>query len=166
MDGDEQQENRRSLAADRATEIRNYIERLISLLGEHPECELKREWPRNTPYHKAEMVKDIQATANSAIALGKEKYIVVGGDQQTRAIVGCNPVDYDDASIRQLLEQYLDPVPEFEVLSLKSRRFRSLTLSLSGSATFFREGANPRRAKPNLFGRRSGLDQAWRGRYG
>lgn len=120
MDVDEQQENRRSLAADRATEIRNYIERLISLLGEHPECELKTEWPRNTPYHKAEMVKDIQATANSAIALGKEKYIVVGADQQTRTIVGCNPVDYDDASIRQLLEQYLDPVPEFEVLSLKS----------------------------------------------
>ena len=66
------------------------------------------------------MVKDIQATANSAVTRDKEKYIVVGADQQTRTITGCNPADYDDASIRQLLEQYLDPVPEFEVLSLKS----------------------------------------------
>src|SRR6185369_6993825 len=82
--------------------------------------ELKKNWPRNTPYHKAEVVKDIQATANSSIPVGKDKYIVVGADQQTRTITGCNPNDYDDASIRQLLEQYLDPVPEFEVLSLKS----------------------------------------------
>jgi hypothetical protein len=114
------QRNTTGLAVDRATAIRDYVEQIISVLGEHPECELKRDWPRNTPFHKAELVKDIQATANSAITPGKEKYIVVGADQQTRTITGCNPVDYDDASIRQLLEQYLDPVPDFEVLSLKS----------------------------------------------
>lgn len=108
------------LAVDRATRIRDYVEKLISLLGEHPECELKRDWARNTPFHKAEMVKDIQATANAAATPDKEKYIVVGADQQTRTITGCDPAEYDDASIRQLLEQYLDPVPEFEVLSLKS----------------------------------------------
>jgi hypothetical protein len=116
----QRQETDRTLAADRATEIRDYVERLISLVGEHPECELKKSWPRTTPYHKAEVVKDIQATANSSITPGKNKYIVIGADQQTRTITGCNSSDYDDASIRQLLEQYLDPVPEFEVLSLKS----------------------------------------------
>lgn len=108
-----------NLAVDRAVRIRDYVEKLVSLVGEHPECELKTSWTRGTPFHRAEVVKDIQATANS-VAPNKEKYIVVGVDQQTRAITGCNPADYDDASIRQLLEQYLDPVPEFEVLSLKS----------------------------------------------
>ncbi len=44
----------------------------------------------------------------------------MGVDEQTRTVIGSNPSDYDDASIRQLIEQYLDPVPEFEVLSLKS----------------------------------------------
>jgi hypothetical protein len=51
-------------------------------LGEHPKCDLKREWRRDTPYHKAEMIKGIQATANSAITPGKEKYIVVGAGQR------------------------------------------------------------------------------------
>jgi hypothetical protein len=110
----------RQVTVDRATRIRDYVEQLIALVGEHPECEVKKNWPRNTPFHRAEMVKDIQATANSVIAPMKEKYIVVGADQETRTITGCNPSDYDDASIRQLLEQYLDPVPEFEVLALKS----------------------------------------------
>jgi len=101
----EMQRSTPDLAVDRATRIRDYIEQLITLVGEHPECELKRQWVRNTPFHRAEMVKDIQATANSAVTRDMEKYIVVGADQQTRTITGCNQADYDDASIRQLLEQ-------------------------------------------------------------
>ncbi len=120
MAENEPQQNTTGQAVERATRIRDYVEQLITLLGEHPECELKTSWRRDTAFHKAEMVKDIQATANSAVTPNKEKYIVVGADQQTRTITGCNPADYDDASIRQLLEQYLDPVPDFEVLSLKS----------------------------------------------
>src|SRR5437868_4378643 len=107
-------------AWERAIRIRDHIERMIKELGEHPECELKGSWRRDTQYHKAEIVKDIQATANSAIVPNREKYIVVGADQTSRKIVGCNHTDFDDASIRQLLETYLDPVPEYEVLQLKS----------------------------------------------
>jgi hypothetical protein len=112
--------NGSALTVDRLTSIRDFVEQMITLVGEHPECELKKDWRRNTAYHRAEVVKDIQATANSAIAPDKEKYIVVGADEATRTITGCNPADYDDASLRQLLEQYLDPVPEFETLSLRS----------------------------------------------
>jgi hypothetical protein len=107
-------------ALERAIRIRNYIEEMILTVGEHPECELKRSWSRESQYHRAEMVKDIQATANSAIAPEKEKFIVIGADQETRTIIGCNPAHYDDAGIHQLIEQYLDPVPAFEVLALKS----------------------------------------------
>jgi len=107
-------------ALERAIRIRNYIEQMIQTVGEHPECELKKSWSRESAYHRAEVVKDIQAIANSAIAPEKEKLIVIGADQKTRTIIGCNPADYDDASIRQLIEQYLDPVPEFEVLCLRS----------------------------------------------
>ena len=45
----EMQRSTPDLAVDRATRIRDYVEQLISLLGEQPECELKRDWARNTP---------------------------------------------------------------------------------------------------------------------
>ena len=115
-----EQQPSEGLALARAVRIRNYIEQLVVAVGEHPECELKRSWLRNTPFLRAEMIKDVQATANSAIDTDKEKFIAIGVDEQTRTITGCNPADYDEAGIRQLLEQYLDPFPEYEVLSLQS----------------------------------------------
>lgn len=103
---------------ERIDRVRETIERIIGAVGEHPECELKIEWLRNTPYHKAEAVKDIQAIANSSIAPGSEKYIVIGVDEQTRSYTGCNHDDYDEAALRQLLASNLDRVPEFELLKL------------------------------------------------
>lgn len=107
-------------ALDRAQRIREYVENMVAEVGEHPECELKLEWRRDGPYHRAEFVKDFQSIANSAIPMNGEKYIVVGADESTRAIVGCNHADFDEAGIRQVLETYLDPVPQFEVLRLTS----------------------------------------------
>jgi|ERR1041384_191716 hypothetical protein len=115
-----EQQSSEGLALARAVRIRNYVEQLVAAVGEHPECELKKSWLRNTPFLRAEMIKDVQATSNSAIDPDKEKFIAIGVDEQTRTITGCNPADYDEAGIRQLLEQYLDPVPEYEVLSLQS----------------------------------------------
>ncbi|MDQ5827719.1 MAG: putative DNA binding domain-containing protein, partial [Chloroflexota bacterium] len=113
--------NRREESAlDRARRILVYVEEMIALVSEHPECELKREWRRDTPYHKAEFVKDFQSIANSSIPEDREKYIVVGADEPTRTITGCSHADYDEAGMRQLLETYLDPVPEFEILRLTS----------------------------------------------
>lgn len=93
---------------------------MIQTLGEHPECELKLIWKRDTPHNKAEFVKDVQAIANSAIAEGKEKYIVVGANEKSKVIDGCSHSDFDDADLRTILENHLDPVPEFEVLRLQS----------------------------------------------
>jgi hypothetical protein len=93
---------------------------MIAEVGEHPECELKREWRRDGAYHKSEFIKDFQSIANSAIPLNGEKYVVIGADESTREIVGCNHADFDEAGIRQVLETYLDPVPQFEVLRLTS----------------------------------------------
>jgi hypothetical protein len=120
MSSSESEQPSEGLALARAVRIRNYIEQLVAAVGEHPECELKKSWLRNTPFLRAELIKDIQATANSAIDPDNEKFIAIGVDEQTRTITGCNPADYDEAGIRQLLEQYLDPVPEYEVLSLQS----------------------------------------------
>src|SRR6266446_10990674 len=121
MSSPESEQVPEGLALARAVRIRDYLEQLVAAVGEHPECELKKSWLRNTPFLRAEMIKDVQSTANSAIDPDKEKFIAIGIDEQTRTITGCNPADYDEAGIRQLLEQYLDPLPEYEVLSLKSK---------------------------------------------
>lgn len=107
---------------ERAHRIRDFIEQTVQTLGEHPECELKLIWRRDTLHNKAEFIKDIQAIANSAIPEGKDKFIVVGANQTTKEIEGCNHADFDDADIRPILENHLDPVPEFEVLCLQSSR--------------------------------------------
>ncbi len=107
-------------ALERIQRIQRYVEGMIAEAGEHPECELKREWRRNTPYLKAEFIKDIQSVANSAIPEHRDKYIVVGADDRARTIIECDHTDFDEASIRQLLEANLDPVPEFEVLRLRT----------------------------------------------
>lgn len=62
---------REESAVDRARRILAYVEEMIALVSEHPECELKREWRRDTPYHKAEFVKDFQSIANSSIPVGR-----------------------------------------------------------------------------------------------
>ena len=114
------QEEKPENALERAERVAIYVEKLITAVGEHPECELKGSWKRDTPFLKAEFIKDIQATANSEIPIDTEKYIVVGADETSRTIVGCSYDEFDDAKVRQLLENYLDPVPDFEVLRLKS----------------------------------------------
>lgn len=105
-------------ATNRIDQIRDLIEQIISVVGEHPVCELKVTWLQDTPYHRAEVIKDIQSIANSNIQPDGEKYIVIGVDESTRSLKGCRHEDYDDASLRQLLESHLDRVPEFELLKI------------------------------------------------
>src|SRR5688500_13843900 len=96
-------------ALERAKRTRIFIEGMIGEVGEHPEVELKLSWRRDTAYHKAEFIKDIQSVANSEIGQDQDKYIVIGVEEATREIKGCSHEDFDEASIRQLLESHLDP---------------------------------------------------------
>jgi hypothetical protein len=50
---------------DRALRIRDQVEQTIAALGEHPECELKIEWRRNNPYHKAEFIRQWHCTTQN-----------------------------------------------------------------------------------------------------
>lgn len=113
---------------ERAQRIRDYIEQMIDTVREHPECELKREWRRDTPYHKAEFIKDVQSIVNSDIPEEKEKYLVVGADEDTKEITGCDHKHFDDADIQQVFEAYLDPVPEFEILRLQASNGRDFVV--------------------------------------
>lgn len=103
-------------------QIQQAIEEMIARTGEHPICELKREWRRDTLHNKAEFIKDIQSIVNSAIPEGQEKYLVVGVDEPSRNFTGCNHADFDDAGIRHLLEIYLDPTPAFEILCFRNQQ--------------------------------------------
>jgi len=111
---EDSEDEKQETTLERIKSVSAYIEELIFTTGEHPECELKTTWMRASPYHKAEFIKDIQSTANSFIPNNKEKYIVVGADAKTREIIGCDPLEFDEAPIRQLLESHLDSVPTFE----------------------------------------------------
>lgn len=105
---------------ERTKRIIAEIEEMIFTTGEHPEYELKKTWQRNNHFLKAEFIKDIQSIANSSIASEKEKFIIVGADEGTRQITGCDHSEFDEASIRQLLESHLDSVPNYEILYPKA----------------------------------------------
>lgn len=58
----------------RAPRVRAFIEAMISEVGEHAEVELRLTGKRDTAYHKAEFIKDIQAIANSALLARGQHY--------------------------------------------------------------------------------------------
>src|SRR6266498_403083 len=113
---------------ERAQHTRKYVEELIQTVGEHPECELKREWRRDTHYHRAEFIKDVQAIVNSDIPEGKDNYVAVGADEMAKEITGCDHKHFDDADVRQVFEAYLDPVPDFEIMRLQAPNGRDFVV--------------------------------------
>lgn len=103
--------------AERAVEYRNEIERIVREVGEHQLCEMKRSCSLTTLGEKIEFVKDIQSIATSRIQA--EKFLVVGVDDKTRTFHAVqNLSDFDEANVRQVLDKYLAPVPDFEILRL------------------------------------------------
>jgi hypothetical protein len=68
---------------------------------------------------RIEFVKDIQSIATSRIQ--NERWLVVGADEASKSLCAVeNQEEFDDAKIRQILEKYLAPAPDFEVLRLTS----------------------------------------------
>jgi hypothetical protein len=103
--------------AERALEYRKEIERIVREVGEHQQCEMKRSCSLTTLSERIEFVKDVQSIATSRIQ--SEKFLVLGVDDKTRTFHAVqNQSDFDEANIRQVLDKYLAPVPDFEILRL------------------------------------------------
>jgi hypothetical protein len=104
---------------ERATGYKEEVEKVVRDVGEHPLYELKRSCSFQTLAEKIEFVKDIQSIATSRIQT--EKFLVIGADAATKTFQPVqNLTEFDEAAVRQLLERYLNPVPDFELLQLTS----------------------------------------------
>ena len=104
---------------DRAARYREEVERVVREVGEHPLYELKRSCSFSLLKERIEFVKDIQSIATSRIET--EKFLVIGADDATHSFFPVQNInEFDDATVRQLLEKYLNPVPDFEVFQLAS----------------------------------------------
>src|ERR1700722_17359960 len=104
---------------DRAARYKQEVDKVVREIGEHPLFELKRSCVMNVLRGRIEFVKDIQSIATSRIE--SEKFLVIGADAASKSFVPItNLNDFDEAKLRQLLEKYLNPVPEFEVFQLSS----------------------------------------------
>src|ERR1700723_223159 len=102
---------------ERVAQYRELIQKIVREVGEHPLCEMKRSCSLGNLNEKIEFVKDIQSIATSRIQ--SEKFLVVGADEKTRTFKAVeNLGDFDDANVRQVLDKYLTPVPDFEILRL------------------------------------------------
>jgi len=113
--------------AERVDQYRKEVERVVHEVGEHPQYEMKRSCTLSNLAGKIEFVKDIQSIATSQIET--EKYLVIGADDKTRTFCSVvNANEFDDASIRQILDKYLSPVPVFQVFQLKSSDGHSFVL--------------------------------------
>jgi hypothetical protein len=104
---------------ERVEKYREIVERVITEVGEHPDYEMKRACLFQSLSDRIEFVKDVQSIATSRIE--SEKYLVIGADEKSKQFFPVtNLSDFDDASIRQMLDRYLSPVPVYEVFQLKS----------------------------------------------
>jgi hypothetical protein len=105
--------------AERALEYRKEIERIVREVGEHALCEMKRSCSLTNLAEKIEFVKDIQSIATSRIET--EKFLVIGADAANKKFQAVHNVsEFDEAVVRQILDKYLNPVPEFEQFQLQS----------------------------------------------
>jgi hypothetical protein len=156
---------------ERANAYKQEVEKVIREVGEHQLFELKRSCLLRNLAEKIEFVKDIQSIATSRIQT--EKFLVIGADALTksfRAVQNLN--EFDEAAIRQLLERYLRPVPEFELFQMtssdgcpfvlfviprqkKRRILARVTVEDSADAkprVLLREGTSGRRVPPRVSG--------------
>jgi hypothetical protein len=103
----------------RAARYKQEVEKVVREIGEHPFYELKRSCSLKVLKDRIEFVKDIQSIATSRI--DTEKFLVIGADAGSKSFAAVQNVnEFDEAAIRQLLEKYLNPVPEFELFHLTS----------------------------------------------
>jgi len=105
--------------AERVARYKEDIERVVREVGEHPDYEMKRSCSLQNLSDRLEFVKDIQSIATSHIEA--EKYLIIGADEKNRSFCEVsNRSEFDEASIRQILDKYLSPVPMFQVFQLES----------------------------------------------
>src|ERR1700694_5097036 len=104
---------------ERASVYKREVEKVVREVGEHPLYELKRSCSFRNLAEKIEFVKDIQSIAPAPIQ--PEKFLVVGADAATKTFHAVqNLNEFDEAAVRQLLDRYLSPVPDFELFQMTS----------------------------------------------
>jgi hypothetical protein len=80
---------------------------------------MKRSCSLGNLAEKIEFVKDIQSIATSRIE--DEKFLVIGADAANKQFHAVqNLSEFDEAPVRQILDKYLSPIPEFELFQLAS----------------------------------------------
>jgi len=105
--------------AARTAKYTQDVEKVVRAVGEHPLYELKRSCSMKDLKDRIEFVKDIQSIATSRIEY--EKFLIIGADATTKSFVPVqNLNEFDEASVRQLFEKYLNPIPEFELFQLNT----------------------------------------------
>jgi hypothetical protein len=105
--------------SERTSRYKKEVEKVVRQVGEHPLYELKRSCALKELEDKIEFIKDVQSICTSKIV--SERYLIIGADATARCFVEVdNLADFDEARVRQQLEKYLQPVPQFEVFTLES----------------------------------------------
>ncbi|MGO9641715.1 MAG: hypothetical protein ACLP1Y_10465 [Candidatus Acidiferrales bacterium] len=108
-----------SSLSELAARYRDEIEKVVREVGEHPLCEMKRSCSLRNLGEKIEFVKDIQSIATSRIQT--EKFLIIGADEATKSFCSVqNANEFDEAAVRQMLDKYLSPIPDFELFHLTS----------------------------------------------
>jgi hypothetical protein len=111
----------------RIERYKSEVEKVVREIGEHPLYELKRSCSLKVLKDRIEFIKDIQSVATSHIET--EKFVVIGADSASRSFVSVeNLEEFDEATIRQILEKYLSPIPQFELFQMNSSDGNSFVL--------------------------------------
>lgn len=101
------------------------IEDIVRLGIEHERYELKRSVTitKQNLADRLDFVKLVQGLANAHLV--EERFIIIGADQGTKGFVNVsNGQDFDPATVHQILEKYLYPMPMIEVFKYITSRHR------------------------------------------
>jgi predicted HTH transcriptional regulator len=82
--------------------------KLLKLIAAHegPKLDFKMYLTLTTEGHKKELTKDIIAIANSP---GGRGHLVIGVEDKTKFIIGCDPSEYPEEKIQQIVVNRCDP---------------------------------------------------------
>jgi hypothetical protein len=126
-------EGEASSTSSKVDYFRREIQNLVSQGIEVPEFELTRQCAlaNEKKQSQADFAKTIQGMANAYPPI--QRVYVVGADRKEKRFFPVeNEHEFDAANVRQILEKYLEPLPNFEALVLETdggTRFAAIILA-------------------------------------